>query len=659
MLRIPALVSVAMASLLVCLAPGRAEAVEPGDVVISELLVRSGAASEWIELYNASTVTADLSDCRLREENDEVALTGLSLAPGSFSLLSKGVDCVVFDSDQVCVQVSDFVYSTITLNDSEAQTLELICGTGTVIDDVTYDDRVFAAACTGAGSGTCSVNLDPAVMTEQGNDQWSENWCVPPATAFVYDELGLESVSTPRLVNQCASTEPGCNPGDVIFTEFMIDPPDTSDSIEWFELLVTSKSGCDLHGCVLWEGPFDEITADNLTSEEWSTHEIDAPGNTLPLVSGQYALFSESSASTVATAGDGSSQYSAVYNYSGLSFANSGSHWVHLLCAEATVDSAPYAWDEFAPACLGSSCSVNLSSTAEDAGSNDDFSHWCLPPLAPDWVSSHADGLTFLATPREPGACQSRAGPAVDELVFTELMVAPERHGGEGAPQFAEWFELYNPGTVDFELSGCRLLRERFDEAGDLVAENQATFLGNEVVQPVVTAGQAVVFSKGCLLSGDDPTDPEAVGCQPGEYTYASISLTDSTRESLSLLCPDGFGGEFVVDTAGYDMTRTGHRKGRTMQFDYSGPDESRDNADPFQWCEASLQQEIPAMQTDDGEFNYGSPGELVPCVVGQVELPTSGPGCRCDSGGASEFGPAGLGMLLMFALPLVRRRVR
>jgi len=126
----------------------------------------------------------------------------------------------------------------------------------------------------------------------------------------------------------------------------------------------------------------------------------------------------------------------------------------------------------------------------------------------------------------------------------------------------------------------------------------------------------------------------------------------------LSLLCPDGSGGEVVVDTAGYDMTRTGNRKGRTMQFDYSGTDESRDNADPYQWCEASLQQDIPELLTDDNEHNYGTPGSVEPCAAGLVDLEPSGPGCRCDAVGSTQFESFVALCLLVLGLRWSRRRL-
>jgi len=666
------LVALTLAVLILAVAPREARAVQPGDVIISEMLIASGSAGEkeWIEIYNTTTLVADLSSCTLLWEGPDpltgeeaevaVSLSGLTVAGGSYALLSGGAACVAYGPPGTCAQAPDFVYDTFTLSDSEAQTLSLVCATS-VIDEVTNDWPTFSADCRGAGSGNCAVNLKPESMSAAANDSWADNWCVPPATSFLYDSLGLDVISTPGSANLCAP--PVCSPGDVIFTELMLDPPDSDGDLEWFELLPVASAGCDLHGCVLQEGPFSEITAANVADSDWTSHVIDVPGNTLPLAGGQYALFAGGSSTVVATAADGSTSFTAAYNYSALSFDTDEARFLHLRCGGETVDSAPYDWRLFEPACLGSPCSVNLTVSGEDAAGNDDLGNWCLPPLATEWVSSHADQLTYQGTPGQQGSCQVRLWPAEDQLVFTELMIEPEKHGGDGAPQFAEWFELYNPTDSPWELTGCRVLRERYDDGALLEGNKESAFLGNEVVQPVISAGEARVFSKGCLLNGVDPLDTddelELAGCEEGEYLYSGFDLTNGNHETLSLLCPDGNAGEVLVDTAGYDMTRTGNRKGRTMQFDYSGPEETRDNADPYQWCEASLQQDIPALLTDEGQQNYGTPGVLAPCASGQVDLPPSGPGCRCDSSIAAEPGSIAFALLLLLGLPISRRRLR
>ena len=49
------------------LAPIAAGAVDPGDVVISELMIRSESAPEWVELHNPTALDVLLDGCVLEE----------------------------------------------------------------------------------------------------------------------------------------------------------------------------------------------------------------------------------------------------------------------------------------------------------------------------------------------------------------------------------------------------------------------------------------------------------------------------------------------------------------------------------------------------------------------------------------------------------------
>ena len=72
---------------LLALLPGAALAVQPGDVIFSEMLIRSSASSEWIELFNAGTETIDLSTYSIGSggtdyTNSRTQLQG-TIAPGA------------------------------------------------------------------------------------------------------------------------------------------------------------------------------------------------------------------------------------------------------------------------------------------------------------------------------------------------------------------------------------------------------------------------------------------------------------------------------------------------------------------------------------------------------------------------------------------------
>jgi len=647
MLRLPIAgrvqVLVLSAVLFSCIAPGAVSAVEVGDVVLSELLIKSSSASEWIELHNASGSTLSLDDCVLREGDDQASLNGLSMAPGAYSILSRTQDCVVFDEAGDCTQTSALVYGAITLNDTGEETLEVVCS-DEVIDSVTYGWEVFDDDCNASVGGTCSVNLAPGKLSADLNDHWATNWCVPPATSFVYDSLGRESISTPGSANLCPATGPPCGSGDVVISELMVAPP--TSSREWFEIKVVTGSGCDLHGCVLQEGPFDEVTSDNVSSEDWVSHTIDAPGNALPLESGVYALFAKGN-DGVGSAGDKPKPLEAVYSYSDINFDNGAPGWLHLSCNGVLVDSAPYDHARQSGACGLYPCSVNLPMEQEHDQANDDLANWCLPPESPEWLST--DGYPFYGTPGDVGFCLSRAWPSEGDLIVTELMVGPVSGDGQSFP---EWFELWSTVDEPVDLGGCRFERSRIGEDGELdPTSTQEWVVPASTPLSTIEGGAVTVFSRGTCLDG---FDPEGAQCPGGEVIYESLSFANSEAEFLSLICPGGLASEVLVDRAGYDMTATGNRSGHSMQYDPLNEDALSNNDDPFLWCEASFDACIEGLTTEDGECNYGTPGDIGPCETGVVEVPPSGPGCRCASVGSYGRGDSVRGAWMMFVSLLI-----
>ncbi|HCP45156.1 MAG TPA: hypothetical protein DIU15_03895 [Deltaproteobacteria bacterium] len=634
---------------LLVLSPSVVGAVAVGDVVVSELLIKSSSAEEWIELYNASGANLALDGCVLREGDDLAALDGLTIDAGAYAILSRTQDCVVFDDAGVCSRVSDFVYGAVTLNDTGSETLEVVCGAD-VIDSVTYSWEEFEGDCTASVGGTCAVNLAPENLSAELNDDWSANWCVPPATAFVYDSLGRESISTPGAANICPATGPPCGSGDVLISELMVAPP--TSSREWFELKVVTGSGCDLHGCVLQEGPFEAVTEENITSEDWVTHTIDAPGNALPLDSGVYALFAKSH-DIVGTADDKPKPAEAVYSYSDITFDNGEPGWLHLFCGGVLVDSAPYDHVKQSGACGAYPCSVNLPAEQEHDQANDELANWCLSPEDREWLSS--DGYPFYGTPGDVGACLSRDWPVEGDLLFTEVMVGPVSGEGDSYP---EWFELWSAVENTVDLGGCRVERSRVGEDGivDPTSSQDWIVPASASVAPV-EGGSVVVFSRGTCMDG---FDSEGGPCPGGEVVYESLSFANGEAEFLSLYCPDSVGAERLIDRAGYDMTSTGNRSGHSMEYDPLQEDAAANNDDPFAWCEASFDMCIEGLTTSEGECNYGTPGEVGPCATGIVEVDPSGPGCRCAASGSMDGlrrGPNASVVLSFLVWMLSRRR--
>lgn len=666
-------------ALLALLLPGVAAAIEPGEVVFTEVMADPVSAPEWVELYNTSAVALELSGCLLRDAaGAEGELADFTIPSRDYAIASKlgDYDCIVFDSGGSCVRTSDVLYSSIQLNNSD-ETLDLVCD-DVVIDSIVFDWSDLVDDCT--GTPTCSANLPADAQDATLNDAWPGEWCVPPSANFVYDALGREMAATPFAVGECPVSGPSCGPGDAIFTEFMIDPP--SATREWFEIKVLTGSGCDLHACEIWEGPFDEITEDNLTSEDWGKHEIDAAGNTLALASGAYALFSKGADTVAGLEGDADAVLSD-YRYSNVSFANDnlssdGScrqplpNWAYLRCDGETVDRAPYRWTAFEAACAADgvtseACSVNLHESAEAAEANDDLDRWCVAPNDVVFTDSTEDENPFFGTPGTTGVCLQLNWPAPAEVLISELMISAaqsdEDPTTEGTiPDFPEWFEVANMTSDRLDLLGCTLESNRYTDDGELdpdfCVESNSYVIGEEGAQASIPSAGATVFVKSRCIDGSDAS---AFGtCDFGEathFTYGGLSFTDGEREDLRLLCPTGSAGPPVlIDSAGYDVTLMANRKGHSMEFDITSSDAAEFNDDPEEWCEASFDDCIPGTVTNQGECNFGTPGSAGPCKTGLVQLAPSGPGCRCDGGAGGAA--SGFALLLLGLVGWSRRRM-
>ena len=674
--------------LLALLLPASALAANEGDVVFTELMIApSTGTPEWLELLNPRGFDVDLGGCVLAEEGHDYTLPPLVIPAGQYAIFSKGDACAIYDVGGTCVQPSAVSYTSLTFNNGDPETLSLTCD-ATVIDQVEYEWDVFADDCIGADA--CSVNLAGDQETAADNDAWADNWCIPPSSALVFDESGGTVLATPWSAGECPEPGPSCAEGDVLFTELMVAPP--THTREWFELKVTTGSGCDLQGCEFWEGPelyppFDVSGDDDDSAggdddddpcdspqEDWKCHRVDAPGNSLMLGFDTYALFSKG-ADTVVGQEDDETVLFSHYRYSDISFGNADLGFLHLVCDDDVIESAPYDWELLEPGCEGS-CSINLPVENEDEETNDQVIDWCLPPDDVSYPSSDDNRSPFFGTPGEPGACLARGWPAPGEVLFSEVMIAPLDTA------FPERFELANLTDRPIELAGCLLRRYKAadvgddddagddDDSADIDDDDAAPArdydeyaIGEDGAFPVVPAEGALVFVKSkCIDGGEASTTGTCSFEERTHYVYGSLSFGNGDEsEDLVLLCPEsgGAGGDPIeVDRAVYNQQRMGDRSGHSVEFDVSHPDAAELNDDYREWCEASFDDCIPGTVTEEGECHFGTPGEAGPCKTGVVDVPPSGPGCRCDAPGARAL--TGLSLLLAaLGLLTIRRRTR
>jgi MYXO-CTERM domain-containing protein len=625
-----------------------------GDLVITELLIAPGSGGrEWFEVQNVSGGELELQDCVLAEDtHSDTVDESLVLADGERAMFAKSAsgapDCLVYADEALstCAVELDFVYSSLSFNNTGTEVLSITCD-GTLVDEASYEWGAFSGDCPDEYGGNCSVNLHPEAVDASDNDDLA-NWCVPWQAAPSWDFAGNPALNTAGGVGICFDPPDPCTDG-VVITELMAAPGDGYN--EWIELYGANAEACNLNGCTLKVGQSEDPAYTPTEHDDWSWKEttIEATFGTLELIPGEHLLLAKGEDWVV---GDGTSEddIPADYNYGTVNLSNSESEWVHLVCDGVALDSAPSSWGEFEAYCPQGSCSVNLSPAAYDAESNDLLESWCTPPLDVEHVGPEGD--LFRGTPGAEGACFSTVSPGEGDVIFSELLASPQ--GG-----VSEYIELYNTTGGALDLDFCTLRKHRLDEAGELDPDSIKEHLiwqASGSVSIGVGSVQLLAY-KDCLEASDDTglddTGDADAACSMGEYLYSTIQLSADQEEHLSLLCPDGEGGEVLVDTIALNVSELGIRDGHAIMLD---PDlaNAADNDSPSAWCEASFSQKIEDLSDGIEDCNYGTPGLLDPCLVDTPE-PLE-PICRCSS----QQRPAGWAALALFSLASVllgRRR--
>jgi hypothetical protein len=658
-----------LAALSLTIAPAALAQEVPGegDLVITELVIAPTSGSrEWFEVENVSGQDLELLDCVLAEGhfNDDKTWTGhddtidesLVIGAGERAVLMYGTSS---DSDTLCVAYQDealttcnvetsWRYGSLGFNNSDAELVSITCD-GVLVDEAPFDWGEFSGDCPEEAGANCSVNLAPDQIDATANDELA-NWCVPWQADLTWDHAGSPSIGTPGAANLCYTVEPWCEAGEAVISELMIAPPDGYD--EWIEIHGAGSEACNIGACQLRAGP--SADASYVPSEEdgweWDVVDIEVAWDRLMLEAGGYALLARSDA-WVTGDGTGEDDIPADFSYSGISLSNSASEWLHLVCGETVIDSAPIDWPALSDYCPAGNCSANLAADAMDASSNDDIAAWCVPPETA--VHTNPSGYEIRATPAAAGECISLAWPAEGEVIFTELMASPQ--GG-----VSEYIELYNGAASEVDLSFCTLQKHRLDDEGAIDESTIKTHLiGEDGGSLSVAAGAIQLLAyKDCLSSVDDTAGDTGGGpaaCDQGEYLYSTIQISADETEHISLICPDGAGGEVLVDSIALNFSEEGVRDGHALMLDPALAN-AADNDSASAWCEAAFSQKIDTLSDDVEDCNYGTPGALDPCLVDTPE-PLQ-PVCRCSSQ-TRPAGWIGLALLTLGSVLAGRRRGR
>jgi len=132
--------------------------------------------------------------------------------------------------------------------------------------------------------------------------------------------------------------------------------------------------------------------------------------------------------------------------------------------------------------------------------------------------------LAAALTPRAAWA----VAPGAGGLVITEILA-------DGACQYNEWFEVYNPGSAAVDLDGC-------------VLSTNAGGSTHTVAGPVPVGPGAYAILYRSSSSCGDVTQVDAEGAIPVAYKYGTLQLSNSELRDLTITC-----GATVVDVVNFD----------------------------------------------------------------------------------------------------------
>ena len=570
---------------------------------------------EWIELLNASDADVILSNCVLRTvDGDNDLFLELTVAPGERIILADQADLTA----EVGILRADAVLQDLLLRHSSAdETIELFCA----------ESGSQSALVASATYNWSDEDLRKGHTRQRVEGAETETWCEAPTQddAIYFDELvpanpeDPESEEMLRLVEYGSPYAPalcdvaaGMNPsqrGQVLFTEVVPDAVD--DAIpEWFELQASPANAdtIDLRGCQLLEAPHmggDGTIRSHVFDPELGTTGI-APGERLLLAKDTSNPASDNGFLVI----DDSVEVD--YFYSSLTFSNSALRVLSLSCpgdsGPVEIDSVSFEWASFDGDFDGYSLELSdgaVPTDRLDASANDRPAAWCTA----DESDVYAEGEyivvvddTDIAVPYihrgTPGAPNGTCPvpdpwPGEGDVIFTEIMGNP---GGSDTSE--EWFELWNTTGQRVELNGCRVDNNNFD-----TGSNGTWHINESVV--LQDDGRAV-------LASSESGDFWACYDEP-DARFTDFGLNNSNHEDLILTCPDGIGGDIVVDRIEYDSNFPDFV---SLQVPLALASAAQ-NDDTAQWCSVPAGDPAYTFSCVDettGETSYGTPGEGPNC---------------------------------------------
>lgn len=416
-----------------------------GDLVISEVHGKPAATSatngEWVELNARNSF--DLNDLVLvTTSGASKVITSadcLAVNAGDYVLLARNGDAAANGN----LPTPIFVYGTLAISDTGAQSLTLSLADAGVIDVANFNAPI---------SGR-SWQLDPTKLDATSNDS---------ATSFCRAQTqwvaGSGDYGTPGAVNEACPADAGVpdpnvcfddatqieralrtpNDGDLVITEWHTNPRAVSDTVgEYIEVL--AKADVDLNGTTLFIRSTSSSTTGRVAINSTSC---------IPATSGQYFLFARNEDSTQ---NGGLPPVFATFTTS--LTANS---------VFALLRSDGGVYDEVAALTEVDGKSTQVAPGFENAADNDLTQNRCESPQ--QWVAAAGDfgspgaANPACAVPADPNQCLDEGTqgmrpiqpPADGAFVITEWMTGPSSPPGAQG----EYFEAL--ARTPFDLNGLK-----------------------------------------------------------------------------------------------------------------------------------------------------------------------------------------------------------
>jgi hypothetical protein len=613
------------------------------ELMIDPMLAVGSETNEWIEIYSRAAEDRLLEGCYLIEGTASTcaALGGI---PGHcFRLVGNGSPLTIASEDYAlfalrgdimsgqCGITPDLDYSTLSLNNNVAETMQLYCqidGTYTSVATITYNSS--------GGTKGASWMLDQAYVQSGDIAEARDfsNWFPAPAdSGYCPPDTRNSEFGTPGAANETAPATPTPVPknpfpktGEVVLSELATWGGASDSSPDWIELYVPPKggalyelNGCRLRGLKCADGGFADDAAcraaDLDAYEKTKSSSLKTLQPSVPLTGGGYALLGASSTKTCIAFDPADSsvcQVAVDATWSSVTLYSDDTAVVELDCPDdgdpsswVVVDKVLFNGSDVTSSCSHADglCSWELRDDALDAAANDASSAWRFAgSKAPYTAYRSSSYTTAYGTPRMPNLFGPRVPVPAGGLVITEFPIWP--YSGTESPDWIELLVADEPPTGErYNLTECTLRSYDCDPGSTYATclqDGLASLLYSTSIKatsdasPQAGAGELVLLGSSathlCVEVDAAGTCLTEVRGSYGSTLGPSSSSTGLPR-MLELACPDADGDSAVVDRVVFSgdwiSPTCGQGLGHCSWELRPGAIDAEQNDDPRNWTSA------------------------------------------------------------------------